>query len=158
MKILICQISVITVLLTACSKQEDQSTPAVAQKPAPAPAAPAPEAPKPVADAVTAAKDTAPSVANDATKAADTVKNEAAAAPATASTGFQAWTDKVKGLISQQKYTEALAAFSELPSSLTPEQQKLVDQLKAQVQQSLSKQTADQGLKAVGGLLNNTKK
>ncbi len=158
MKTLICQISLATILLTGCSKQEEQSAPSVAaEKPAAAPPAPIAETSKAVADTATQTKDEAQSAATEATKTADTVKNDVASAAA-APAGFQAWTDKVKGLISQQKYSEALAAFTELPANLTPEQQKLVEQLKAQVQQALSKQTTDQGLKAVGGLLNGTKK
>jgi hypothetical protein len=134
-------------LLSACSKQEEQSAPAVTQKPA---------AEKAVADVVKETKDSAQATVNQASKevdkAVDTVKN--AAPPAPGSTTFQTWYEKVKGLVADQKYTEAAAALTELPASLTPEQQKMVDQLKAQVQQALSKQSADQGLKAVGGLLN----
>jgi PBP1b-binding outer membrane lipoprotein LpoB len=154
---LVCGASIVSlaVLLGGCSKQEEQTAPAVTQKPpTPAPPAPPAETPKAVSDAVAEAKPAA-AAANEAAKTADTVKSTESAAAAGASAQVGAWFDKIKGLINEKKYTEALTALSQPPPvNLTAEQQKLVEQLKTQVESALAKQSTDEGVKAVGGLLN----
>jgi hypothetical protein len=60
----------------------------------------------------------------------------------------------LRTLVSEKKYTDATAMVSKLTNyQLTPDQQKLVDDLKAQLQKALGGQAADEGKKALGGLL-----
>lgn len=141
-------------LFIACSKKEEAAAPVV-QTPASHPVTVAPETTKAVNAAVAEAKPAAVATANEAAKTADGLKATASDAAGAASTQVQSWFDKIKGLINEKKYSEALTALAQPPTNnLTAEQQKVVDQLKAQVQELLAKQSADQGLKAVGGLLN----
>jgi hypothetical protein len=144
-------------LLSACSKQEEPAAPA-AQKPATTPSVAAEEASKAASAAVTEAKPATAAAANQAAQTADNLKSTTSEAAAGTSAQIQSWFDKIKGLINEKKYPEALTALSNPPSAnLTAEQQRLVDQLKTQVQDLLAKQSTDQGLKAVGGLLNKKK-
>ena len=62
--------------------------------------------------------------------------------------------DKVKGLIVEKKYTEALAALQDLSAlKLTAEQQAMANELKAQIQKAMSAQATSEATKAAGGLL-----
>ncbi len=146
-------------LLTGCGDSSSTSTPSPTPPP-PAPAAPkAPEAPakpaepapKPAAEAPKAAEP-AKDKLQDAAKA---VQGAVADAGAAAQEQFNALVADVKKLISEGKTTEAVqkvqAAFSSL--KLTPEQQKIVDDLKKQAQEALSKKGVDAATKAVGDLL-----
>lgn len=116
-------VAVAVAIVSGCSKQEQTpatTTPAAAADKA-VQAAPA-SAPAAVADTATAA----------ASKA-------------------QGLIDKAKSLVDANQYTDASKIIQELSSmKLTPEQQKIVDDLKTLVQKKL----ADQGASAVGGLLN----
>lgn len=167
-----------SVFLNGCSKKEESAPPAASQTPA-APAAAnlekavtatADKAAAAVDSAVSGAQKAAANVAAEAQKQAVEVQATAvppvtqvvktpAAAPAPpappAQTAVQNILDRTKNLLNEKKYPEALAALGELSSvNLTSEQQKLVEQLKAQIQNAMTQQTANDGLKAVGGLLN----
>jgi hypothetical protein len=61
---------------------------------------------------------------------------------------------ELKALVDAKKYQEASAKLTEFTNvSLTPEQQELLDRLKAEIQKGLSSQTLESGKKAVDGLL-----
>ena len=90
----------------------------------------------------------------DAQKAAGSLKDQATAATAKA----QEMIDTAKKLTSENKWDEALKVVNDLANyKLTPEQQTLVDNLKAEVQKQLqalaTKKATDEAGKAVGGLL-----
>ena len=125
--------------LSACNKEEASTAP---QTPTAREAAPS-----------TAAK------AVDAVGAAATqVTTEAAAQVKGAEQQAQGLIDRVKSLVSEQKYQDALTSLGELRSlKLTPDQQKLVDGLKTQIQTALAKNTAADPAAAVGGVLGGKK-
>lgn len=134
------------VSMIGCGKQESQTPPAVSES--------RPSVEKAVSDAQKQAesqKATAQSTAAEAEKAVGD-------AAATASSQAQGMIDKVKTLIAEKKYNDAMTTIKELSAlKLTPEQQKLVDDLKAQVQKALTSSAAEDATKkaseAAGGLL-----
>ena len=80
------------------------------------------------------------------------------AAPSAMSTQAQALIDKAKGLVTTEKYQDALKVVQQLSSlKLTAEQQKLVDGLKAQIQTALAKVTATDAASALGNVLGGKK-
>lgn len=61
---------------------------------------------------------------------------------------------EVRKLVDEKKYQEASAKLAEMANvQLTPEQQQLVEKLKAEIQKGLSGQAVESGKKALGGLL-----
>jgi len=70
----------------------------------------------------------------------------------------QSLIDQAKTYLADQKYQEALGSLSQLASiKLTPEQQKLVADLKAQIQSALAKATAKDPASALGDTLGGKK-
>jgi hypothetical protein len=87
----------------------------------------------------------------DAAKVADTAKATAQQAADKA----QGVIDKAQALVKDNKFQDALSTLSQLADlKLTPEQQKLVDDLKAQIQSAMAKGAASD---AVGGVLGGKK-
>ena len=66
--------------------------------------------------------------------------------------------DQAKAFVADQKYQEALGILSQLANTkLTADQQKLVADLKAQIQSALAKATAKDPASALGGALGGKK-
>ena len=120
-------------LLVGCS-QKEQSAPEP-----PAAVEQAPEAP-------------AATTAKPAEVPAPPVATAPAAAPVIDQA--QGLIEKVKGLIAEKKYAEALAALNDLSAAKpTAEQQTMADGLKAQIEKAMRDQVTGEASKAVGGLL-----
>lgn len=93
-----------------------------------------------------------------ATTTAEVVKDTAKAAVDQASSKAQELITQAKSLVDAKKYTDASNILQQLAAlKLTPEQQKLVEDLKTTIQQALAKQATTEGAKAVGGLLGGKK-
>jgi hypothetical protein len=149
-----------------CGKQETPSSekPAAADAPKPAaePAKPAAAAtPAPAAAASPAATATAPAPAPAAStvqQAVDAAATQAAAAAATATSQAQTLIDKAKGLVTDEKYKDALTVLQQLSNvKLTDEQQKLVDSLKAQIQTALANTAGTNAAAALNSILGGKK-
>lgn len=126
------------VLLTACGN--NQSTPATKS-----------ETSAPAHTAGTAAGE----IKKQVEEAKGAVESKAKEVAAQASSQAQGLIDQAKSLISQNKLSEAMTSLNQLGGlKLTPEQQKLVDQLKEQVQKALAGQNLP---KSIGNLIPGSK-
>jgi hypothetical protein len=149
-------------LAAGCSKQEppagETPKPAEAPKPAAEAASAAAAVSQAAASVVTQAQQTAASVAAAAQQAVSAATNQAAAAGAEATSQVQTLIEKAKGLVTDEKYKDALTVVQQLASAkLTPEQRTLVDGLKAQIQTALAKSTTSDAASALGNALGGKK-
>lgn len=121
--------------LTGCNKPSSNSDAGTTPPPA-APEAAQPAATTPNTDTMSAAAATAVSQTKTAvTNATAAMTDAVSAAKAKADTIIS----QAKSFINDQKYSDALDALNKLSSmALTPEQQKTVDDLKAQVKQLMA--------------------
>lgn len=94
----------------------------------------------------------AETVKTEAGKVTEAVKKESQATTEAATAQAQSLIDKAKTLIADKKFQDASAALQQLGSiALTPEQQKLVAELKEQIKKGL--EAAAGGASAAGNLL-----
>lgn len=104
-------------------------------------------------------------MASEAAKAADTaqsaakqVSEQATAQAKATQEQAQGLIDRAKAYVSEQKYQDALSSLNQLTNiKLTAEQQKLVDDLKAQIQSALAKATGSNAASALGDALGGKK-
>jgi hypothetical protein len=147
----------LAVSLSGCSKSEPPAPTAPdAQKPqatATTEAQPAVSAPA----AETAPAEAKPAVETTAAPAAPAVEKAtttAASAVDTVTAQAQTLIDKAKSLVDAKKYQEAMDIINQLSTlKLSTEQQKLVDDLKAQVQKLMADQVVPNAADTVGNVL-----
>lgn len=98
----------------------------------------------------TAIETTKPAVEQAVSDASETAQK----AVSEASTKAQELIDKARALVNQENFSEAMNILNQLANvELTPEQQRLVDDLKATVQKALESKAAAEGTKAIGNML-----
>lgn len=88
------------------------------------------------------------------TETAETAKKAISEANAKA----QELLTQAQNLVSDKKYEEASSLFQKLSDfELTPEQQKMLDELKAVVQKAMESEAVKEGTKAIGNMLGGEK-
>jgi hypothetical protein len=149
--IIVCALAV---SLSGCGESKAPE-PTKSDTPAPTPTVAAPA--QPAAEVTPTPAEVKPAVETPAAPAAPAVEPAAApAAPVEDTVTAQAQTliNKAKALVDAKQYQDALDVINQLGTlKLSTEQQKIVDDLKAQVQNLMSSQTVTNAANAVGNLL-----
>jgi hypothetical protein len=129
-------------LAAGCSKQEP----------------PAGDNNKPMSPASTETRKATDNAAAAAQQAASAATNQAGDTIADSMSQVQSLIDKAKGLVTDEKYKDALTVVRQLSGlRLTPEQRTLVDGLKAQIQTALAKSATSDAASAPGSVPGGSK-
>jgi hypothetical protein len=129
-------------LAAGCSKQEP----------------PAGETTKPTSPTSAEMRKSTDTAAAAAQQALSAATNQSDAAVADSMSQAQTLIEKAKGLVTDEKYQDALNVVRQLSSlRLTPEQRTLVDGLKAQIQTALAKSATSGAASAPGDVLGGSK-
>ncbi len=144
---LIASVAVLSVVLAGCGKKEQANPPTGQDQKASGSA---------LTDAQKAAGDAAGQVKDTAQKAVGDAQKQASDATAAAQANAQGIIDQAKSLVADKKYTDALSLIQQKLAGLqlTPEQQKLVDGLKDQIQKAVAASAVKDATKTVGDLKN----
>jgi hypothetical protein len=106
---------------------------------------------KPATDTGKKADSTASDVQKSVTSVADQAKNAVQKSTTEVQTQVQGIIDQAKSLVAEKKYTEAMSLLQQKLAGLklTPEQQKLVDALKEQLQKAIASSTGKDAAKGI---------
>lgn len=142
-------------VLSGCSKQEAETSSTVPQPPTEADVkATANDLKQAVEKQADAVKQAAAETARQAQAEAQRAADQAKAAADQAAHQAQSLIDQAKGYVSDKRYQDALATVKQLSNSkLTPEQEKMVNDLKTQIQTLMSNQLSTNAASAIGGFL-----